>query len=100
MTAEELSSFAGVLQTIAREAKRAKKAQTRRGKAQLVIDAALGEKKDHARVSSYRQGVLVLETDSPAFFQELEGFHRARLLDALRAAGLEISALRVRLTRE
>ncbi|MBE7463951.1 MAG: DUF721 domain-containing protein [Planctomycetes bacterium] len=51
----------------------------------------------HADVASVRTGVVTVEVDSAALFQELEGFHREELAAAFREAGLKVREVRVKL---
>jgi hypothetical protein len=53
----------------------------------------------HADVASVKTGVVTVEADSSALFQELEGYRRQELLGAFRAAGLNVREVRVRLAR-
>ena len=53
----------------------------------------------HVQIVSVRAGVVLLETDAAALFQEIEGFRRRDLLKAFQTAGLKVSSLRARLQR-
>ena len=46
---------------------------------------------------SVKVGVVTLEADSSALFQELESFQRQKLLDAFRQAGMKVHEVRVTL---
>ena len=52
----------------------------------------------HTRVLGLKRGVFEIEVDSAVLMQELLGFHKRRLLDALRAKlpGQTIKELRIR----
>ncbi|MCK6470996.1 MAG: DUF721 domain-containing protein [Planctomycetes bacterium] len=66
--------------------------------ARKVLAEILGEKlAPHADVLSVKTGVVTVEADSAALFQELEGYRRQELLDAFRAAGLAVREVRVKL---
>lgn len=66
--------------------------------ARKVLAEALGlALAAHADVASVRTGVVTVEADSSALFQELEGFRRQELVEAFRKAGLKARELRVRL---
>ena len=96
---EAASPFADLLKNIVRKAKPSRKASKGRRLAQSVLDAELGALAAQASVASVKSGVVTLETGSSSFFQELEGYHKERLLMALRKAGLEVRELRVKLSR-
>jgi hypothetical protein len=75
-----------------------KRARASRRIAREVLDHQLGAGlRGHASVISVRAGVVTLEADASPLFHELEGFHRVRLLEGFRAAGLKVREVRVRL---
>ena len=92
-------AFGDILKGLAREASRARKTHAKRDQIQGVLDELLGDKKEFAHVVSWRGGVVLIETTSTVFFQELEGYYRAQILDAFHKADLQVSELRVRLAR-
>jgi len=69
--------------------------------AQKAISEALGDDlSEHVTAVSVKTGVATVEVDTPALFQEIEGFRREELLEVLRKAGLKVRELRVRLKQE
>ncbi|MGD0094215.1 MAG: DciA family protein [Planctomycetota bacterium] len=58
---------------------------------------SLGPLAEHVGVASVKVGVVTLEADSSALFQELESFQRQTLLDAFRKAGMNVHEVRVTL---
>jgi hypothetical protein len=91
------SPFGDLLKKIVRESK--PRASTLKGRrlAQQALDGHLGKKAGRAAVASVKVGVVTLETDSSAMFQELEGYQKHTLIDLFRAAGLNVREIRVRL---
>ena len=68
--------------------------------ANKALNETLGpELAEHAGVASVKTGVVVVEADSSALFQELEGYRRQELLEAFRKAGIKAREVRVRLKR-
>lgn len=87
-----------ILQHVIRKEGLGKKALQGRRLAQKVLAEVIGENLSrHAHVISVKTGVAVVEADSAPLFQELEGFRREELTEALRNAGLKVRELRVRL---
>jgi signal recognition particle subunit SEC65 len=69
--------------------------------AQKAIADALGEElSEHVTAVGVKTGVATVEVDTPALFQEIEGFRREELLEVLRKAGLNVRELRVRLKQD
>ncbi|HEY3322891.1 MAG TPA: DUF721 domain-containing protein [Planctomycetota bacterium] len=76
-----------------------KKQVSKRAKAQKALQEYLGpELAPHAQVLSVKVGVITIEADASALFQELEGFHKEKLLTAFRNAGFEANEVRVKLS--
>jgi hypothetical protein len=46
-----------------------------------------------------KAGVVTIEADSSALFQELEGFHKDKLLELFRTAGMQAHTVRVQLAK-
>ncbi|HYG74256.1 MAG TPA: DciA family protein [Planctomycetota bacterium] len=88
-----------ILKKIVRKGGAQKKKLAGRALAQKTLSEALGPQAAHASVASVKTGIVTVDTDSPALFQELEAFHKQRLIDAFRAEGLNIIELRVRLAK-
>jgi len=86
-----------VLKDIVRKSKPAKRALKGRRLAQKAFQDKYGERAKHASVVSVKVGVVTIETDSSALFQELEGFEKAALLETFRGVGLNVREVRVRL---
>jgi hypothetical protein len=97
MTDENSLPLGDLLKQIVKKAKPAAKAVKGRRLAQQALETKLGKDADRASVASVKVGVVTIETDSAALFQEMEGFHRASLLETFRAAGLNAREIRVRL---
>ena len=88
-----------ILKKIVRKGGAQKKKLAGRRLAQKALDEALGPRAQHAAVASVKTGIVTIESDSSALFQELEGFQKQKLLDAFRAAGLQVREVRVRLAQ-
>lgn len=91
------SSIGDILKTIARKDGFGKKALKGRRLAQKILADTLGPQAVHVSVASVKVGVVTIEADSSALFQELESFQRQRLTEAFRAAGLKVREIRVTL---
>lgn len=92
------SSIGDILGQVIRKEGLGRKELKGRRLAKKVLTDVLGEELAlHADVASVKTGVATVEADSAALFQELEGFRREELLEALRKAGLKVRELRVRL---
>ena len=63
----------------------------------VVLETLGAELASGVQVAQIRTGVAIIECDSSVMFQELEGFRRQELIDALQKAGLKVKELRVRL---
>ena len=87
------------LKEIEKKAKRGKKALKGRVLAQQAFERNFTKYAGVARVHSVKTGVLIIETDSAAVFQELEGFQREKILEKLRETGLKIGQIRVQLAK-
>jgi hypothetical protein len=99
-TAPRTPTLGEILQQVIRKEGLGKKPLQGRRLARKVLAEKLGpELITHAEVVSVKTGVVTLEADSSALFQELEGFRRQELLAGFRAAGLPVREVRVRLTR-
>jgi hypothetical protein len=88
-----------ILKKIVRKDGFGKKALKGRRLAQKVIAETLGPQAEHVAVASVRVGVVTLEADSSALFQEVESFQRERLTNAFRTAGLKVREIRVTLAQ-
>jgi hypothetical protein len=86
-----------LLKDIVRKSRPAKRALKGRRLAQKIFQEKYGDRARHASVASVKVGVVTLETDSSALFQELEGFEKAALLETFRSAGLNVREVRVKL---
>lgn len=86
-----------ILKKIVRKDGFGKKALRGRRLAQKVLLDALGPLATHVGVVSVKVGVVTLEADSSALFQELESFQRKELLNAFRQAGMNVHEVRVTL---
>ncbi len=86
-----------LLKNIVRKARPSRVALSRRRLAQKILSEELKEQAAHASVASVKVGVVTIDTDSSALFQELEGFQRGMLIERFRAGGLNVRELRVRL---
>lgn len=96
--ASSASSIGDILGQVIRKEGLGKKELAGRRLANKVLTEVLGDElARHANVVSVKTGVANVEADSAALFQELEGFRREELIDALRKAGLKVRELRVRL---
>jgi len=91
---QPLGDFLG---RILKKAKPSKKLLAGRRLAQKVFEETFPQYQTHARVHSVKAGVAVIEADSSALFQELEGFHKEKLLELFRAADLKVHTVRVKL---
>ena len=97
---KETPRVGDVLDRLIRKEGLGKKQLKGRRLARKVLADTLGEDlAPHADVLTVKTGVVVVEADSSALFQELEGFRREELADAFRKAGLKIREVRVQLTR-
>jgi hypothetical protein len=94
----ELHSLGDILKKIVRKDGLGKKALKGRQLAQKVINDTLGAQASHVSVASVKVGVVTLEADSSALFQEIESFQRQSLLEAFRKAGMNVREVRVRLS--
>jgi hypothetical protein len=90
-------TLSDLLQHIVRKAKPAQKALSDCRKAQRVLAAKWPQFSGQLSVSGFRSGVVTLDAASAALFQEIEGFLRQPMLEALREAGLKVREIRVRL---
>ena len=97
-TGDKPKSFGDLLKNIERKARPAQHALKGRGKAQKIFAEQFAVFAAHASVASLKVGVLTVQTNSSVVFQELEGFQRQKMLEAFRAAGLQIAEVRVKLT--
>ena len=97
MSNEQSQPLGDLLKQIVKKAKPAAKAVKGRRLAQQALEIKLGKDAARAAVASVKVGVVTIETDSAAMFQELEGFQRASLIETFRAAGLNVREIRVRL---
>ena len=88
-----------ILKRLARKEGYGRKALKGRRLAQKVLAEKLGPMAEHVAVASVKVGVITLEADAAALFQELEGFRRQELADAFRAAGLNVREVRVTLAQ-
>ena len=86
-----------ILKKIVRKDGFGKKALRGRRLAEKVLVGALGPLAVRVGVASVKVGVVTLEADSSALFQELESFQRQKLLDAFRQAGMNVHEVRVTL---
>jgi hypothetical protein len=90
-------SLGDILKKVARKEGLTKKHASKREQAQKIVNATLGELAAHALVVSVKTGVVTIEADSSAAFQEIEGFHKDDLLEAFRTAGMNIKEVRAKL---
>ncbi|MFH0939562.1 MAG: DciA family protein [Planctomycetota bacterium] len=97
MTEPQPKPLGDLLKDILRKARPSQRALRGQRLAQKVFSESFKEFAAHASVVSVRVGVVTIEVESSAAFQELEGFQRQKLLDAFRSAGLQVSEVRVRL---
>lgn len=89
-----------ILDALIRKEGLGKKQLKGRRLARKVLADTLGDELSaHADVVSVKTGVAVVEADSSALFQELEGFRREELAEAFRKAGLRVREVRVQLAR-
>ena len=88
----------GILKVIVRKARPRKKLLAGRMIAQKVFRESVPEIVSlRSGVTGIKTGIVTIETDSSSAFQELEGFHRQKLLGAFRAAGLKVREVRVKI---
>ena len=97
MTEPQPRPLGDLLKHIVRKARPSQRAVKGRRLAQKVFAESFKEFATHASVVSVKVGVVTIEAESSAVFQELEGFQRQKLLDVFRAAGLQVVEVRVRL---
>lgn len=90
-------SIGAILKKIVRKDGFGKKALKGRRLAEKVLAETLGPLAAHVGVAGVKVGVVTLEADSSALFQELESFQRQKLSDAFRQAGMKIRQVRVTL---
>jgi hypothetical protein len=90
-------SIGDVLKKVVRKEGLSRKTLKGRRLAQKILDGFLKDQAPHAHVVSVRVGVVTIETDASALFQELESFQRHALTEAFRAAGLKVREVRVAL---
>jgi hypothetical protein len=93
-------SLGDILKQVARKEGLTRKHQSKREQAQKIVNQALGELARHALVVSFKTGVVTIEADSSAAFQEIEGFHKDDLLEAFRTAGMQVREVRAKLAVE
>ncbi len=94
------SALGDILKKVVRKEGLGKKALEGRRLAKKVLSQQLGpELSEHADVVSVKTGVVVIEADSSALFQEIEGYRREEMLEAFREAGLQVREVRVQLER-
>lgn len=86
-----------ILKRIVRKDGFGKRALSKRRQAQKVLAETLGPLAAHVSVASVKLGVVTLEADSSALFQELESFRRRELMDAFRNAGMTVCEVRLTL---
>ena len=93
-----IESLGKILDQVIRKEGLGKRELAGRRLARKILSESLGPTLSaHADVASVRTGVVVVEVDSSALFQELEGFRRQELIACFRTAGLKVRELRVRL---
>ena len=90
-------NFGDLVKKIVKDAKPRPAVLKGRRLAQEALQKHLGTKAGRASVASVKVGVVTIETDSSALFQELEGFQKQNLIDSFRAAGLNVREVRVKL---
>lgn len=89
-----------ILKGVVRKEGLGKKALEGRRLARKTLIETIGDQQaEHVDVVSVKTGVVTVEADSSALFQEIEGFRREELLRAFREAGLKVREVRVRLAR-
>ncbi len=93
----EPAPLGDILQDIGRKLKRAKKSMSLARRAEAALVPVIGG--TGVNVRSFKVGVLVIEVETPVCFQEIEGFQRERILNAIRAAGMPVSTLRVQMKK-
>jgi hypothetical protein len=86
-----------VFKKIERQVKRAKTNLKGRAAAQKVLDAYFQRDAERVLAASVKTGVVTLDVNSSALFQEIEGFHKQALLEKFRAAGMPVREIRARL---
>ena len=89
-----------LLKGIVKKAKPAQKALKGRRLAQSLVTDKLPQYAGQLTVASVKSGVVTLDADSAALFQEVEGFHRQEIVEMLREAGLKVREVRVRLASD
>lgn len=89
-----------ILKKIVRKDGLGKRAMKGRRLAQKVVSETLGARAAHVSVASVKVGVVTLEADSSALFQEIESFQRQMLVEAFRKAGMNVREVRVRLSTQ
>jgi hypothetical protein len=94
------SPLGDILKKIVRKGAAQKKKLAGRRLAQKALDEMLGPRAQHAAVASVKTGVVTIEADSSALFQELEGFQKEKLIQTFRGAGLQVREVRVRLAQK
>jgi hypothetical protein len=93
-------SIGDILDQVVRKEGLGKKELKGRRLARKVLTETLGDDlAAHADVHSVKAGVVTIEADSSALFQELEGFRLKELAEAFRKAGMNIREVRVQLSR-
>jgi hypothetical protein len=89
-----------LLKGIVKKARPAQKALKGRRLAQSILEQKMPQYSGRLAVASVKSGVVTLDADSAALFQEIEGFHRQPIIDMLRGAGLKVREVRVRLASD
>jgi hypothetical protein len=97
MTENAPRPLGDLLKDITRKARPSQRALKGRRLAQKVFNDSFAQFAAHASVASVKVGVVIIEAESSAVFQELEAFHRQELLQVFRAAGLKVVEVRVKL---
>ena len=93
-------SIGDILDQVVRKEGLGKKQLKGRRLARKVLTDTLGDDlAAHADVVSVKTGVVVIEADSSALFQELEGFRREELQEAFQKAGIKVREVRAQLRR-
>ena len=93
---QPLGDFLG---KILKKAKPSKKVLAGRRLAAKVFSDSFPQFNTHTNIHSVKAGVATIEADSSALFQELEGFHKEKLLEVFRGAGLKVHTVRVKLAQ-
>lgn len=86
-----------LLKKIVRKSKPSQKALKGRRLAQKVLAEPPIGLAGKASVVSVKLGIVTIETNSAALFQEIEGFQKQKLIEAFRAAGVNVKEVRVKL---